>query len=91
MQIKADVKLYTTPWCPFCTRAKGLLDRKGVKYNDINVDGNPQLRQEMMEKAGGRRTVPQIFINGQGIGGCDELHALEAAGRLDPMLAKAPA
>lgn len=91
MAINAEVTLYTTPWCPFCNRAKALLDRKGVKYQDINVDGNNALRQQMMEKANGRRTVPQIFINGEGIGGCDDLFALESAGKLDPKLAKASA
>jgi glutaredoxin 3 len=91
LEIKANVVLYTTPWCPFCNRAKTLLSNKGVSFKDINVDGNPSLRQEMMAKANGRHTVPQIFINGQGIGGSDDLHALDAAGKLDPMLAKAPA
>ncbi|MCV2872517.1 glutaredoxin 3 [Defluviimonas sp. WL0050] len=81
------IEIYSTPWCPFCIAAKRLLDRKGVAYEDTDVSGNAQLRQEMMQRANGRYTVPQIFIDGVHVGGCDDLHALDRAGKLDPMLA----
>lgn len=80
-----NVVIYTSSWCPFCIRAKSLLDRKGVAYEEISVDGKPALRSEMASKAG-RTSVPQIWIGEAHVGGCDELHALERAGRLDPML-----
>lgn len=83
----ANIEIYTTPICPFCLRAKALLKRKGVQFNEINVMGNAARRQEMMDRAEGRHTVPQIFIDGAPIGGCDELHALESEGRLDALLA----
>lgn len=83
----AKVEIYTTPVCPFCKKAKALLDGKGITYNEIDVYTNPTKKTEMMERAQGRRTVPQIFINGQGIGGCDDLHDLDAKGELDPLLA----
>ncbi len=81
------IEIYSTPWCPFCIAAKRLLDRKGVAYEDTDVSGNAQLRQEMMQRANGRYTVPQIFIDGVHVGGCDDLHALDRAGKLDPLLA----
>lgn len=81
----AAVVMYTTPWCPYCIRARGLLDDKGVAYTDINVSGNAALRDEM-ERRSGRHTVPQIWINDQHVGGCSELMALERAGKLDDML-----
>ena len=80
-----NVVIYTSSWCPFCIRAKSLLDRKGVAYEEISVDGKPALRSEMASKAG-RTSVPQIWIGEAHVGGCDELHALERAGRLDSML-----
>lgn len=83
------VTLYTTRYCPYCIAAKRLLDRKGVRYSEIAVDGNRQLRDEM-EQRSGRYTVPQIWIGAQHIGGCDELHALERAGRLDALLSSPP-
>ncbi len=83
----AKVEIYTTTFCPYCSRAKALLDRKGVAYDEIDVMMNSAKRREMMERAEGRHTVPQIFINGDGIGGCDELHGLERAGTLDSLLA----
>ena len=83
----ATVEIYTWRFCPFCIRAKGLLDRKGVAYTEYAIDGDEAARAVMAQRAGGRRSLPQIFINDQGIGGCDELHALERAGRLDPLLA----
>ncbi|MDX1733066.1 MAG: glutaredoxin 3 [Halioglobus sp.] len=83
----AAVTLYTTRFCPYCIRAKQLLESKGVAYDDIPVDHEPALRQEMMQRSG-RRTVPQIWIGEQHIGGCDELYALEQQGRLDDLLAR---
>ena len=80
------VEIYTTQTCPYCTAAKSLLKKKGVTYKEIDVGGDPALRQAMTERAG-RRSVPQIFIGGTHVGGCDDLHALDHAGKLDPMLA----
>ena len=91
MEVNAKVTVYLTPWCPYCNRAKKLLQSKGVAFEEINIDGNRALKAEMMERANGRRTVPQIFINGEGIGGSDDLSALDRAGKLDPMLAQVPA
>ncbi|GAB3112696.1 glutaredoxin 3 [Aestuariicella hydrocarbonica] len=82
----AAVTLYTTRYCPYCVRAKALLDFKSAAYTDISVDNNPALRQEMMAKSG-RHTVPQIWVGDVHVGGCDELMALERAGELDAMLA----
>lgn len=81
----SGVTIYTTRTCPYCLAAKRLLDRKGVKYDEIAVDGNFALRAEM-EQRSGRYTVPQIWIGEQHVGGCDDLHALERAGRLDGLL-----
>jgi glutaredoxin 3 len=83
----AHVEIYTTFLCPFCSRAKFLLDKKGVDYAEIDVSMDAPRRQEMTDRSWGGRTVPQIFINGAHVGGCDDLHALEAKGALDPMLA----
>lgn len=77
--------IYTTRFCPYCIRAKQLLDSKGVNYRNIAVDQNPGLRQEMMKKSG-QRTVPQIWLKDKHIGGCDDLYALERAGKLDKLL-----
>ena len=81
----AKVELYTTAWCPFCVRAKQLLNSKNVAFEDTDVDREPQQRAVMMQR-GGARTVPQIFINDHAVGGCDELFALERAGALDALL-----
>jgi glutaredoxin 3 len=81
----AKVEIYTTTYCPYCVRAKGLLDRKGAKYTEINVEDD-DARATMVERTGGARTVPQIFINDKLIGGSDDLHALDAKGGLDPLL-----
>jgi glutaredoxin 3 len=86
----AEVELYTTLWCPFCTRARSLLQRKGVAFTEIDLGEHPERRAEMIRRAGGRRTVPQIFIDGEHIGGSDELAALDRAGGLDPKLGIAP-
>jgi glutaredoxin 3 len=83
--------MYTTPICPFCVRAKQLLAQKGVAFEEHNVMLDPAMRGQMMDRAGGARTVPQIFINGQHVGGCDELYALDAKGGLDPLLVGEPA
>lgn len=79
------IRIYTTRSCPFCIMAKRLLDKRGMAYEEIPVDGDPQQRQRMTELAG-RRTVPQIFIGDVPIGGCDELHALDASGKLDSLV-----
>ncbi len=81
------VEIYTTPICPYCQAAKRLLDRKGVTYREIDVSRDPDLRQAMVQRANGRRTVPQIFVGETHVGGSDDLHALEHAGKLDPLLA----
>ena len=83
----ADVVIYTTQYCPFCIRAKQLLSQKGVEFNEVAVDHNPELRAQMAEQAG-RTSVPQIWINEQHIGGCDDLFALQRAGKLDTLLAQ---
>jgi glutaredoxin 3 len=83
----ASIEVYTTPFCPYCVAAKELLSRKGAKFVEINVAGNRELRTQMVERAGGRTTVPQIFIGGTHVGGCDDLHALDDEGGLDPLLA----
>lgn len=81
-----DVTIYTRMMCGFCSAAKHLLDAKGVSYVEHDASFSPELRQEMVQKANGRSTFPQIFIGGNHIGGCDELHALERDGRLDGLL-----
>ena len=83
----AKGELYTTTFCPFCTRAKSLLKSKGVQFIEIDVTEDAELRPRMVELSGGRRTVPEIFIDGKIVGGYDELKALDDAGELDPMLA----
>jgi len=88
----ARVEIYTTTYCPFCTRAKSLLKSKGVGFDEIDVTDDDALRAKMVELAGGRRTVPEIFVNGKLIGGFDELKRLDDQGLLDGILAEpAPA
>jgi len=82
----AEVVIYTTMFCPFCHHAKRLLNEKGVAFEEIDVTMSSSKRNEMREKADGRHTVPQIFIDGEGIGGCDELYALDRDGDLDAKL-----
>ena len=82
----AEVELYTTPFCPYCVRARALFDRKGVAFTDIDITEDPGRRAEMIRRAGGRTTVPQIFIDGEHIGGSDELVALDRVGDLDAKL-----
>ena len=82
----SNVVIYTTRWCPFCIRAKALLQQKGVQYDEIPVDGDPVARQQMAERAGAT-SVPQIWINEQHVGGYDQLSGLERSGELDRLLA----
>ncbi len=82
-----QVEIYTSPFCGFCHAAKRLLSQKGVNFTECDVSRDPEKRQEMMSRAHGRHTVPQIFIGQSHVGGCDELYALDRAGKLDPMLA----
>jgi glutaredoxin 3 len=81
------IEIYTTRYCPYCQAAKALLKRKGAAFTEIDVSGDRELREAMIERANGMMTVPQIFIGETHVGGCDELHALEEAGKLDPLLA----
>jgi len=80
------IEVYTTPYCPYCIAAKDLLRRKGVAFSEINVAGNRDQRAEMVKRANGRMTVPQIFIGTVHVGGYDDLYALDKAGQLDPLL-----
>lgn len=82
----AKVEIYTWSWCPFCLRAKGLLAQKGVDFIEYCIDGDEEAREEMTERANGRSSLPQIFINDQHIGGCDDLQAIDARKELDPLL-----
>ena len=81
------VKIYTTPFCPYCVRAKSLLGKKGVAFEEVDVMMDNKARDEMLAKSGGARTVPQIFVGQTHVGGCDDLYALDKAGNLDPLLA----
>ncbi|WRH67849.1 MAG: glutaredoxin 3 [Planktothrix sp. GU0601_MAG3] len=82
----ANVEIYTWRTCPFCIRAKELLKSKGVDFTEYSIDGDEVARDKMAQRANGRRSVPQIFINDQYIGGCDDIHALERQGKLNPLL-----
>lgn len=82
----ANVVMYTTAWCPYCVRARRLLDAKGVRYTDIRVDAEPERRAEMETRADGRTSVPQIFIDDLHVGGFDDMAELDVEGRLDPLL-----
>lgn len=83
----ADITIYTKDYCPYCVKAKNLLKRKGQEgIKEIDITHDEALQKEMIEKSGGRKTVPQIFINGAHVGGCDDLHTLDAAGKLDSLL-----
>ena len=83
----AHVTIYTRPFCPYCARALALLSEKGADFTEIEAGMDPALRQEMMQRSG-RNTFPQIFIDSQHVGGCDDLHALDRAGQLDPLLSR---
>ncbi len=84
----ANIEIYSWKTCPYCIRAKALLDSKGVAYTDYDITGDEEARAKMVERTGGPRTVPQIFIDGKHIGGCDDIHALDAKGELDKLLGK---
>lgn len=84
----AEVTIYTTGYCPYCSAAKALLARKGVAFAEIDVTGDDAARESLVERSGGRRTVPQVFIDGQSIGGYDELAALDRGGQLDVLLGR---
>lgn len=83
-----EVMMYTRTYCPFCTRAKALMQEKGVTFEEVNLDTHPQRRDEMVRRADGRHTVPQIFIGGRGVGGCDDVFELERRGELDELLGR---
>jgi glutaredoxin 3 len=81
-----SVEIYTRKYCSYCHFAKELLSRKGVSFREIDVTGNQEMRDEMIQRAGGQTTLPQIFIGATHVGGCDELYALEDSGKLEPLL-----
>jgi len=83
----ADIEIYTIRYCPYCQEAKELLSRKGVAFREIDASANREIRKQMIERANGRSTFPQIFIGATHVGGCDDLYALDEAGELDPLLA----
>jgi glutaredoxin 3 len=83
----ASIDIYTRQFCGYCTAAKKLLETKGVAYTEHDATHAPEIRQQMIQRANGRSTFPQIFIDGAHVGGCDDLHALERSGKLDPLLA----
>ena len=82
----AKVEIYTWQYCPFCIRAKALLDQKGINFQEYSIDGDQEARSIMVDRANGRKTVPQIFINDEGIGGCEELYSLESSNQLDKLI-----
>ena len=82
----SKVEIYTWQYCPFCIRAKALLDQKGINFQEYSIDGDQEARSIMVDRANGRKTVPQIFINDEGIGGCDELYSLESTNQLDKLI-----
>ena len=84
--MSAKVEIYTWSRCPFCVRAKGLLDRKQVDFTEYCIDGDEDARDKMAQRSNGKRSLPQIFIDDQHIGGCDDIHALDRQGKLDPLL-----
>jgi glutaredoxin 3 len=83
--MSVQVVMYATRWCPYCERARQLLARKGISFEEIDIDGSPERKREMVTRSG-RTSVPQIFVGSTHVGGCDDLHALEARGGLDPLL-----
>ncbi len=83
---RPDVTIYTTGWCPYCERVRSLFTKKHLAFREINVDEEAESREEMIARSGGRRTVPQIFIGGRHIGGCDDLFALDGSGELDRLI-----
>ena len=89
-QMNANVEIYTWATCPFCIRAKLLLWWKGVTFTEYKIDGDEAARNDMAQRAQGRRTVPQIFVNEQHLGGCDDIYQLDSQGKLDPLLKQLP-
>jgi glutaredoxin 3 len=87
--MSASVFVYTTAWCPYCVNAKALLEKKGVSFTEVDVDGRDELRAWLVKRSG-QRTVPQIFVNGRPLGGFSDIQALDRQGKLDPLLAAAP-
>lgn len=87
----ADVVIYTTSWCPYCSRVKAVLDARGTSYREIDIEDDPQAEAKMVEASGGLRTVPQVFIDGRHIGGAQELGALHSSGKLDELLGEGDA
>lgn len=85
-QSKYNIKIYTTTYCPYCVKAKALLTKKNLEFEEINVEGDNEARIKLVEMSNGRKTVPQIFINGMHIGGCDDLYNLESKGELDKII-----
>jgi len=86
MTTQANIEIYSGDYCPYCSRAKALLNKKGAPFTEYNVKADPAQRETMMSRTNNARTIPQIFINNQHIGGCDDLYALDKAGKLDPLL-----
>ncbi len=86
MTIQATIEIYSGGYCPYCARAKALLNKKGAPFTEYDVQADPKQREIMMQRTNNARTIPQIFINNQHIGGCDDLYALDRAGKLDPLL-----
>ena len=84
-----DIEIYTQPWCPYCARAKRILEGKGAEYREIDAPNGTPARADARRRSGGRTTVPQIFIGGRHVGGCDDLEALDRAGTLDQLLTAA--
>ena len=84
----AEVKVYTVDYCPYCKKAKALLDKKGVEYEEIDITNHPEMREKLVEMSGGRDTVPEVFIDGVCVGGSTDLDALNSSGKLDEMLNK---
>jgi len=89
MTAHPEIVMYSGGWCPYCQRARALLERKGLAFREIKVDEDPADREAMLARSGGRRTVPQIFIGDHHVGGFDELYALDKAGELDKLLGRA--
>jgi glutaredoxin 3 len=85
-EARTEVTVYSTGWCPYCDRARALLERKGIPYSEIKVDEDPAQRDTMLKRSGGRRTVPQIFIGDRHVGGFDDLYALDKAGELEKLI-----